>query len=477
MTRRTRSAFRREGLTPAVATALAGWFHGSATRVLRGHDGSAVELLPLPPAAVLDYLFQRIGPDLLYFSSEYGVGVCASLVTHEVSVAEALSGVRKPHPPSVAADEPAALANALTTQRRQAAAQAAARATPSPEAEALPPDGVPWRVTDAAEIERARARQGMKDGYREQIEAYEQTIQRHLPKASLKHIEALDALAVRFPNFTDVIRSVRRNLHLQRRTGGAVYFRPQLLLGPPGVGKTAFAQALAGALGSGFVFLSLAETSGGFVINGNSTRWNGASPGLIARAIVSLPPGQLLMVLFDELDKVLTHSNFPPDQVLLGLLEASTACCFRDEYLDVPMDLSKVLFLFTANRLDGVRPELVSRLARTVVHAPSPGQMPAVVRSVDAEIRQAQPALVQLFDPISDDVVAALSTLTPRQVHQQLQEAYATACEVAPAERVVLALGVSDLPGPQPQPEAPRESLARRDWPLLILAPVSNARH
>jgi ATP-dependent Lon protease, bacterial type len=306
-----------------------------------------------------------------------------------------------------------------------------------------------------------------------ELERFAEASRRYLPKASMRYVEAVDALVRRFPNFSEVIGPIRRALHLQIRTGGAVHFRPQLLLGAPGVGKTAFVRSLAEALGATFVFQSLAELSAGFIINGNNVRWNNSSPGLIANAICSLPPGKPLLVLFDELDKVHVNSNYPPDGVLLGLLEPATAARFQDEYLQIPMDVSKVMFVFTANRISGVRPELLSRMKQTLIPAPRPEDMPAVVRSVDEAIRADQPAFNDLFAPLSDEVIAALALATPRQVYRALEEAYAAACEQAPSDCARIEITAAVMPNVESAKDLPVAAPQRRDWPLLLPEPAS----
>ena len=459
-----------QGMTLQLARQLVRWEETTPPQRIVTPEGRVLQVRSRPPAGVLDFLLSRLGHRILHFSPTTGVAIRDDLTLHEILVARLMvdgkvSAARKPARPAPDDFDPEDFM---------------VEPSPPPERDDLPPPAdhlVRWTVCSRTEVRHLLEQQNLKPERKRMLEQYERTPVRDLPRITGQHIEALDELALRFPNFSGVIQSLRRDLHLQRRLGGAVHIRPQLLLGPPGVGKTEFGRQLAGALGCGFVFHSLAEISAGFMINGLGHQWGSAAPGLIARAIADLPPGKPLMVMLDELDKVHLGSSHPPDRILLGLLESGTATQFLEEYLDLRLDVSRILFVFTANRLNSVRPELLSRMALSEVDAPSPEHMPAVVRSVDAALRAREPALDGIFEPLSDAVIDALTRLTPRQAGRALTEAYGRACEDAPAEATRLAVHPRHLPastGEQPAVCTPDNP---RDWPLLVLVNRSAARH
>ncbi len=249
---------------------------------------------------------------------------------------------------------------------------------------------------------------------------------RHIPIATSHHINAVRDLAVDFPHFEAVIESVVTHLKLQRNTDRAVGFEPILLDGPPGVGKTAFCRALVAAIDGSLYLRSMAEATSGFLFTGNSSQWSDADAGVFAYMLAKEPTERLPVLLLDELDKA-RIGNFPPDQVLLGVLEPSTAKIFRDEYLQLTLDVSPIPIIATCNRTSTIRPELVSRFHYFYVPAPDREQMPAIIRSVDRALRAERPEFAEYFAPLDEAVVAHLVTATPRELRRQLLTAYANA--------------------------------------------------
>ncbi|TAM10086.1 MAG: AAA family ATPase [Nevskiaceae bacterium] len=446
----------RDDLTPSLARALVDWYRTTLSETPDRMFRAEELRLPRPPQPVLDYLLAHCGGTCVEFTRNKGAMIRALDVEAEVTVAEAWLAAIQPnaHDPSPAT----APKNMPPTPPVTAFAPALVSGRPiSQPARPIPPGMCPWTVTPADLIAARLAGVKPKESLYAELQAFSIAAQRTLPKVTSHHLAALDTLKPRFPNFDRVIANLQHGIRLQYLIGETLRFPPQLLIGPPGLGKTAFCRALADALGAELLVQSLAELSGSMIINGNSSQWSGGRAGCLARAIAALPPGKPLMVLFDELDKVAQRGSQPPDRVLLGLLEPSTTKTFRDEYLDLPMDLSPVMFVFTANRLNGVRPELLSRLNQTTVTAPTTADMPAVVRSVDTELRRATPALDRLFEPLDDAVVRHLTTITPREVWHTLESAYARACENAQPGGPRISVAPHNLPLEIVQPPAPRQ--------------------
>jgi ATP-dependent Lon protease len=235
---------------------------------------------------------------------------------------------------------------------------------------------------------------------------------------------AVDDLYQTSPNFVNVVDDLRKHLALAVAGNEAVQFTPMLLLGEPGLGKTYFAKKLARALGTGFEFVSMTSLTAGWILTGASAQWNNSRPGKVAQTLIEGDYANPVVVL-DEVDKAGGDSRYDPMGALYTLLERDTASHFKDEFIDVDIDASHILWVATANDESTIPEPILNRMNVYTIEQPDAHGALRIALAVYHKILDAHRWPFP-HDP-SESVLERLSALPPRDMRKLLVDAFGTA--------------------------------------------------
>lgn len=236
----------------------------------------------------------------------------------------------------------------------------------------------------------------------------------------------LDALEQSLPHFHAPIRSIRNALVLAEATGTPPRVVPQLLLGPPGVGKTHFSHRLTEFFGTAYGVVQFDTPTYGGSLRGLDKAWANSEPGLLFN-LIAMGEYANPVILLDELDKgrpASDHSVTPLAQ-LHGALERETSSRLIDISVDVEFDASLAVYVATANSVRNIEGSILSRMEVHTIEPPDRWQAVDVAQAIaagvlsrlglDGKVRFERQALL------------VLAHLSPRLMARAAEQAVATA--------------------------------------------------
>lgn len=228
------------------------------------------------------------------------------------------------------------------------------------------------------------------------------------------------------PNFGEVLSDLRKQVVLCLETDDPLELTPMLLLGEPGIGKTHFAKRLSKLLGTGYGFVPMSSLTAGWVLSGASSQWKNAKTGKVFDTLVNGDYANPVLVL-DEIDKASCDGQFDPLGALYSLLEQETARGFIDEFAEIPLDCSDIVWIATANDAGRIPDPILNRMNVYEIEPPDHDGACRIAQTLYREIRDAHAWGARFPEALSDAVVDRLAEIAPREMRRALMGAFGNA--------------------------------------------------
>ena len=248
-------------------------------------------------------------------------------------------------------------------------------------------------------------------------------------KRAMKNLEAAKA---RFENLVEPIDCLQTYLVLAAAMNPQEFHvRPILLLGEPGIGKTFLATQLAAALGVSMEKISAGGTQGAFQLTGSHPSWKSARPGMLF-SLLAEGTSAAPVVVIDEVDKI-HDGQYAVMPALLDMLDKGTAQHFKDEYFEMTFDVSRIIFVLTANSIEGIPAPLLSRVEVFDVPPPAPAQRLRIIQEAVEQLCVKTKTRMTL-DVDSSETLSLRMDIDLRGVGRAVDKAFAMAIHAGDKE-------------------------------------------
>ncbi len=237
----------------------------------------------------------------------------------------------------------------------------------------------------------------------------------------------IESLRNRFPNFQQAIDQIAAATALSKISEHQNFvMKPLLLLGPAGVGKTAFCQAVAKIIDVPFKRIDIAQATTNAILSGLSLSWSTGHIGEILKYLTTSPVINPIL-LFDEIDKASGNYRHQVEPTLLTLLEAESSRSFKDEAMQLSINCEHMIIFATANDASQMSQPLLSRFDVVNIRKPNQGEMKVIIQNMYEDYLNKN-AWGKSFHPtLSEKVINLLIEHTPRRIKAILQAAFGKA--------------------------------------------------
>jgi ATP-dependent Lon protease len=282
-------------------------------------------------------------------------------------------------------------------------------------------------VYDVSVVDRALS--DLSPGASEALKAtYEKMLMAGGARLSVKPsgVPALDDLYDELPNFAEVLDDIRKHIALCSSSNDPLELPPMLLLGEPGIGKTHFCRRIARLLTTGYGLASMSSMTAGWVLSGASSQWRSAKPGKVFDTLLNGSYANPVIVV-DEIDKAGGETQHDPLGALYSLLERDTAREFVDEFVEVPVDASSVVWIATANEESRIPEPILNRMNTYSIQAPDRDGSRRVAQAIYTEIRGSHDWGKSFSEAPAPLALDRLAEMGPREMRRAIMSAFGAA--------------------------------------------------